>query len=431
MGIFSKKNNDLDNIENSEIVTLIEEKKEKTESQIIDEMQKDYLAKRENLGDWDLEPKDFGPVWSYVADENVTDINLNMDGHDLWITDLNKGKYRVNPEEFKQKCDAWLKTQDALEFANTQQQDSNSLFVKQFVHRVGNKQSRQFNKQKPLLEAETGNLRISCVHSSAAVSGISICIRKTPPVMRITPKKALEQKYFTEDILCLLTNCVKAKMNFVFCGEPGVGKTECAKFFSQFINAEDRVITIEDNPELHYREINPGKDCVELKVFEPMFTYSTAIKACLRQNPQWIMLSEARSTEVKYLLECWSTGVSGFTTLHTDDVRKIPDRIQNMMGDNRDAERLENDIFSFVNIGILLRKKKDENGNTYRYIDQVCFFDRSNGKNNIVMMVENGQMIDVNGEKPKIPDYILKRLSFVDITDPYSGLDEILKGEKD
>ena len=310
MGIFSKKNNDLENIENTEIVTLIEEKKEKTESQIINEMQKDYLSKRENLGDWDLEPKDFGPVWSYVADENVTDINLNMDGHDLWITDLNKGKYRVEPETFKQKCDEWLETQDALEFGNTEQQDSNSLFVKQFVHRVGNKQSRQFNKQKPLLEAETGNLRISCVHSSAAVSGISICIRKTPPVMRITPKKALEQKYFTEDILCLLTNCVKAKMNFVFCGEPGVGKTECAKFFSQFINAEDRVITIEDNPELHYREINPGKDCVELKVFEPMFTYSTAIKACLRQNPQWIMLSEARSTEVKYLLECWSTGVS-------------------------------------------------------------------------------------------------------------------------
>ena len=47
------------------------------------------------------------------------------------------------------------------------------------------------------------------------------------------------------------------------------------------------------------------------------------------------------------------------------------------------------------------------------------------------MMVENGQMINNNGEKPKIPDYILKRLSFVDITDPYSGLNEILKGEKD
>lgn len=53
------------------------------------------------------------------------------------------------------------------------------------------------------------------------------------------------------------------------------------------------------------------------------------------------MLSEARSTEVKSLLECWSTGIRGFTTLHTDDVRKIPDRILNMMESRMDADRME------------------------------------------------------------------------------------------
>ena len=46
----------------------------------------------------------------------------------------------------------------------------------------------------------------------------------------------------------------------------GAGKTECAKFFSQFIPAGERVITIEDNPEWHYSQINPGKDCVELRI---------------------------------------------------------------------------------------------------------------------------------------------------------------------
>lgn len=55
---------------------------------------------------------------------------------------------------------------------------------------------------------------------------------------------------------------------------------------------------------------------------------------------------------------------------------------------------------------------------------------KKNGKS-YARNYENGQMINNNGEKPKIPDYILKRLSFVDITDPYSGLNEILKGEKD
>ena len=37
--------------------------------------------------------------------------------------------------------------------------------------------------------------------------------------------------------------------------------------------------------------------------------------------------------------------MSGFTTIHLDDVRKLPDRIQNMMSDARDAERMESRIY--------------------------------------------------------------------------------------
>lgn len=357
----------------------------------------------ELLGRWDIKREDYGPLWKYVDDDNVSDVSLNCDGKELWITDLDKGKYQV----FDHGCD--------------------ETFVRQFTVRVMNQVSKQFNQQEPVLEAETGRLRISCVHKSVAVSGTSICIRKTPPFMRISKETALEQKYFTEPIMNLLINCVRAKMNFVFCGEPGVGKTECAKFFSQFIDAKERVITIEDNPEFHYKEINPGKDCVELKVKERVFEYDKAIKSCLRQNPQWIMLSEARSREVKYLLECWSTGIYGFTTIHTDDVRKIPDRIENMMGSALDSERLENDIYSFVNIGILLRKKQRSDGSLYRYIDQVCFFVREGNENKCVMMVENGkmltEMVTEDGKQKKVykrlPAEIMHKMMFADIENPY------------
>ena len=93
-----------------------------------------------------------------------------------------------------------------------------------------------------------------------------------------------------------------------------------------------------------------------------------------RMNPKWIMLSEARSKEVKYLLQSWSTGVRGMTTLHTDDVRNIPDRILNMLESRVDAERMENDIYQALDVGILIRKRRNEDGVVYRYIDQVCFF---------------------------------------------------------
>lgn len=335
---------------------------------------------------WELTKEEFGPFYPYIKDKNVTDIDYN--GKTLWIADLQKGRYRSDipvPEEF----------------------------VERFTHRIANHVNKPFNKANNVLEAETNELRISIVHESAAVSGRSICIRKSLPKVRHTVESMIDSGYCSVEILSLLINCVKAKMNFAFCGEPGVGKTECAKFFSRFIPANQRAITIEDNLEMHFHEINPDNDCVELQVSKDL-SYTDAIKLCLRQNPKWIILSEARSTEVQYLLEQWSTGVYGFTTLHLDDLRNLPDRIMNMIGRSRDADRLENYIYEFISVGVLIRQYTNDQGMLERYIDQMCFYDRSDGKNEIYMLVEDGKLISRD-----IPEDILKRMTRAGISKPF------------
>ncbi len=322
---------------------------------------------------WELVPAHFGPLWSYVEDYEITDIDFN--GIDLWITNTANERRKVEEHEVTKE------------------------FIEKFSHYIANNVSKPFNKVENLLEADTDTLRISIVHESSAISGRSVCIRKTLPTVRMTRESIITEGYCTKEILELLTNCVKARMNFVFCGEPGVGKTEGIKFFSQYIPANERVITIEDTPELHYREINPEKDCVELMVSE-VFSYTKAIKTSLRQNPKWLMLSEARSVEVKYLLESLSTGIRGFTTIHTDDVRKIPDRILNMLESRTDADRMENDIFMFLDVGILIRKKQMQDGKIRRYIDQVCFFYRQDGCNHTFPVVLNGEWKAKNLPQP-------------------------------
>lgn len=327
-----------------------------------------------------MEPEAFGPFWKYVKNPAVTDIDYN--GRELWITDVSNERYAV------------------------QESGLTDIFIEQFSHRVANEVSKPFNKKNSLLEAETDTLRISIVHETVAVSGRSICIRKSLPKIRMSIDDMLRDEYCQPQVLSLLVNCVFARMNIVFCGEPGVGKTECAKFFSQFIPDHERVITIEDNPEWHYSRIHPGRDCVELRI-RGDFDYTTAIKTSLRQNPSWLMLSEARSVEVKSLLECWSTGIRGFTTLHTDDVRKIPDRILNMMESRYDANRLENDIYSFVDVGILLRRKLREDGRIYRYLDQVCFFAREDAGNVICLLVEDGELQECR--LPKSVEQVMRK----------------------
>lgn len=313
----------------------------------------------------------FGPLWKYIANEDITDVDYN--GREIWLTNIYNERYRVSQSFVDEHVTA--------------------AFVEQFTQRIANVVSRQFNKQNPELEAETSELRVTIVHESVARSGRSISIRKTPPVIRLTAERALRESYCSREVLALLVNCVLAKMNMIFCGMPGIGKTECVKFFSQFVPENERVITIEDTMEIRYSVTNPGKDCIEMRVSE-QFDYADAIKASLRLNPKWIMLSEARSKEVKFLLEGWSTGVCGMTTLHTDDVRNIPDRILNMLETRVDADRLENDIYQAMDVGVLIRKKRGEKGQVYRYIDQVCFFDRIDRQNRTLMVVSDGKLTE-------------------------------------
>lgn len=123
--------------------------------------------------------------------------------------------------------------------------------------------------------------------------------------------------------------------------------------------------------------------------------------------------------EVKYLLECFSTGLHGLTTLHTDDTRKIPDRIQNMMQDAYAASRLENDIYSFLNVGVLLRKKVTAQKEVVRFIDQICVFDRIGEENVMQLLAEGGKFVS-----DKIPANIMKKFRLGSIIEPFGNIAE-------
>ncbi|MDD6667459.1 MAG: ATPase, T2SS/T4P/T4SS family [Lachnospiraceae bacterium] len=332
----------------------------------------------------------FGLLYPYIQDQEITDIDYN--GKAVWLTDCTN---------IRRMSDVRLDTD----------------FVDQFTKRISNAVSKPFHKMSPVLEAETETLRITIVHESVCGSRC-FCIRKSLPLVRLTEESAVSTGYVTRRMLNFLRNCVRARMNLVFAGNPGVGKTECAKFFSRYIPAKDRVITIEDNPEWHYGKVNPDKDCIEMKI-NPSMDYTRAIKTCLRLNPTWMFLSEARSLEVRYLLEGLSTGVRGMTTLHTDDVRNIPDRIVNMAGAGSESERIRNDTYSFLDVGILLKRKEVRDASGFvcvrRMIDQICFFLREKGENQILMVADKGEELDF-----RMTEGLRQRFLEYGISDPFS-----------
>lgn len=326
----------------------------------------------------------FGPLWEYLKNPKVTDVNWN--GRVLWIDDFEYGRYATETQ-------------------------LSEAFINSFTTRVSNLVNCPFNTFAPNLEAETDTLRISIIHESISHTGRSISIRVTPPNRRIDNEKMFADNYCTEEWDRFVRAMIDAHLNFSIAGLPGAGKTEYLKTLTAYIPDWERTITIEDNLEIHYSSINPDSDSIEIKVGDHM-SYSEAIKASLRQNPKWLMLSETRGIEVNDLMKAWSTGINGMTTIHTDSVLKIPDRMLNMSGQY--SEPMRNNIYSFLDVGILVASIRDKETQRFkRRIAEAAFFSRINEHNDAIVFYKNGKFLT-----DKIPADIMHKFELYEVENP-------------
>lgn len=323
-----------------------------------------------------LKLEDFGVLADYIREDSVTDINWN--GNALWIDDLEKGRY--SPDE-----------------------RLSNEYLNGISTKLSNVVSRQFNKYNPILEAETADMRVSVIHSEVANTGTVLSIRKVPPRKRLTKENMQKEGYCPLEAIELLETCMRAKLNVVVSGLPGAGKTELLKYLGGYIKNEDRVITMEDNLELHFPLLYPEKDCVEFKISQ-VFSYTDAIKASLRLLPDYLVLSEIRSVEAKFLLEALSTGIHCMSTVHADSAEKIPDRIQSMCEASGNRSVLD-DVYRYIDVGIHIQKRVDDNGKVHRFLDEICVFERMKDGNHVHYLMREGCMTG-----SRIPQSKLSRL---------------------
>lgn len=300
----------------------------------------------------------FSELEEELSDDNITDIE--WDGYNLWITDLRRGSY-ISDKQLKQE------------------------YVDNLSIKLANIMKTSFNRSNPVLEANTESLRISVWHESRCKRK-SVSIRKIPLKVRFNHNTLISSGYAPNEVINLLENCIKAHFNCVIGGQPHAGKTELLKYMSTFIPEIEKVGVYEDNQEIHYRMINPGKKCVEFFV-DGRFSYSQVIRAGLRHNIDWILLSESRGAEVLDLLNSLSTGAYCMTTLHLDKVRNIPDRMYNMLGECNVTDRFINSIYKYIDVGVLVECDKYER----RSIREVGFFTRSGDRNICTMIYEDGE----------------------------------------
>jgi pilus assembly protein CpaF len=313
---------------------------------------------------------DFGYLRPWIEDELITDINYN--GTQCWIDHLKRGRFPIEPFEQHE-------------------------FMQALAYKLANYVNLAFNIQNPLLEAETKELRISMLHPSICRNGLSISIRKTPAIIRLDDQKAI-RNYAPKWVINYLKQAVIAKANILVSGLPGSGKTELIKYLMQTIPADQRVITIEDTLELRYGDIHPNKDNIMIKVNDD-FNYAQAIKASLRQRPDWICVSEVRSEEVLQLLQSSSTGASVLSTLHASSAHTIPQRLLHMMpGNELSNTNITHLIHQTIDVGVHLEMVSDGYG-IHRRIKEIVQFNLSENKALIEIVYDDKHSTERQYEK--------------------------------
>lgn len=321
-----------------------EEAKEELRQVILEEFQTELEGHVELVDKVLRESVGLGLVEELLQDTSITDIVYN--GTEL-ILESNTRKWRHTE----------LVTPD---------------YIERIVYKLANASGKEFTNKDPILDVQFHNLRVNAVHSSLSTVGLTVAFRVSRMNLVLTEDNFSEMA--PKGVLQLLQACVHSMCNIVLSGETGAGKTECQKLLIQAIPFGQRIALVEDVQESHVKELFPEKDVLAWHSGERTGV-NELIKAGLRNNPKWLMVTEMRYAKEAYeWLQGIMTDHKSITTVHAVSAAAIPDRILSMILEEFpvDETRFLRMIRTYVDIGVQLSVRTIQ-GKKIRYIKEIIY----------------------------------------------------------
>ncbi len=143
----------------------------------------------------------------------------------------------------------------------------------------------------------------------------------------------LEALLAANDIAGFLSAAVKGRKNVIVSGGTASGKTTFLNALLKEVPAEERLILIEDTPEILLDHPNAvGLVAVRGGQGEAQVGAEDLLQACLRMRPDRIIMGELRGAEAYSFLRAVNTGHPGsITTIHADSPRGALDQLALMV----------------------------------------------------------------------------------------------------
>jgi len=315
------------------------------------------------------------PLAPWLEQPDVTDILINAPG-EVWIETLG-GQARRHPAPELTETTLWRL---ATQIAATAHQG--------------------VNREHPMLSATLPNgARVQIIAPPATRGFMAIAIRKhvvndltledyaVSGAFEHARRVSLDERSETDQILQaalddgrvaeFLRMAVRARKNIIVSGGTSSGKTTFLNALLKEIPPHERLIVIEDTPEVKLEHANAvGLVSVRGALGETSVTVEDLLQGSLRMRPDRIILGELRGAEAFSFLRAVNSGHPGsITTVHADSPRAAVDQIALMVlqgGANLGRAEIIEYVGGVVDIAVQLTRRSGR-----RLVSEVAFSARS------------------------------------------------------
>jgi pilus assembly protein CpaF len=281
----------------------------------------------------------FGPIESLLKDPTVNDILINT--HKACFVER-FGKLERTKVHFKDEAHL-------------------IRIINKIVAGIG----RRVDESSPMVDARLPDgSRVNIAIRPISVDGPMVSIRKFSE-RPFSMDALVEVGSIRSQMVELLRAAVRGKISILISGGTGSGKTTMLNALSNYIPADERLITIEDAAELQLQQPHVGRLETRPANAEGKgeIRQRELVKNALRMRPDRIIIGECRGEEAFDMLQAMNTGHEGsMSTIHANSTRDALKRLEQMVamaGLQMSPSSIRSTIASAVRIVIQLQRLPD------------------------------------------------------------------------
>lgn len=315
----------------------------------------------------------FGPVDALMKDPHVSEIMIN--GPKKIFVERN-GKTELSDIIFED--------------------DKHLMYL---IHKILSPTRRRVDESYPYTDISLKDgSRVNIIIPPLAIDGPMVTIRKFLDTLK-SAEDLIAIGTFDKRMSDFLIACIKAKINIIFSGSTGAGKTTTLGVLSSYICDDERIITIEDTAELHLNKPNVVRLETRIQNIEGRGEVSIRdlFKNSLRMRPERIILGEIRSYEALDMLQAICSGHTGsLSVLHANTPQEVIYRLETMIltsGIPIGLEAIHRQMTAAMDI-IVQQEQLLDGSRKVTYISQV------NGLSNGQVNLEDIFVYDLEGISP-------------------------------